>query len=1235
MKKITRAISVFVTLLATSATWGAAPDTCTRFLSKGNPEHSAQSHGNPEQELAELRHGLSKTLDPITSPFKFVTDYQQSADAWEKAKLAFPELSDVLQEHARATRENRVSEVSLESNTLQRARTILNKITIKQGGTANNPYEVMGAIEALFRLENLHTRLRPIPEKKSEEQKIKEEKKSEPQPKKQSGPKKPPNYPDAMERYKAQNKDTDKGSSESSGPPETLARIDEANIARFEMVQYASINARTGQWDPLPLQLPPERKASRTPTRTEHLYPFRKTGQILPVLIAEGYIPSTFKNDSGEVWMNEYGNYFYLSNGEDFQVPMYKESDYVRKLTPSEQNAFTTHTGIELHELPDDLKVVVDYVKATLHAGKITGRDKNHEIAKLLGTYIAQKFLYKVDGEKGVPILESMQRRAIQCDGAATLLITLLRNEFNIPCVAVGGFIGSRKQGTRDSSHVHSDSEGHAWVKVFNEDGSKTVVDPTPLTPDRKKDQKGSSENPYQDNTDPEQPKPEKNEQGDPGEQNEGSETSKSSDASSESASQSLKKIIEELQKKKTNERSQKATGSGSQVGNESENAEIQAALQKEAAKKSEEAAQKAIENLPGIFSEQTKSLSEHLKEMESKNPLTSALLRRMLAHCVDSTLTTAQKRARIQKVAGSLSEDKYGLFPAFKPLLKILSELKHEFRDDRPAFHEWIDSILGKAAKTPLNETALQLAHLQLQIEWTLKILEPVHDDEEIRRLRNLLLSVWHLRQALSQVRSPHSEAIRLAEELDENLPGNISKKAIRKQIGFTGALGDNLSTLQYADAIQKGRLNDYRLQAILGPHTQWAVDPINRPAKGSIVTWMREQPRPNLRASWLPAQDVRDLKRGRFMQMQPGISVETALKRGQVATLIPRRRVGIPDGVESIDPEKVTLIAVDTSGSMSGLPSQFLKEYVRALVDKALSDVSADGRTRHRVHILLFNSVVHATFEVTSVDEAVRFMEAGSKLLANAGGGTEFDPPLLKMADMIETARKTGDRGLARATAIICTDGQARVSIDKVQTAFLKAKGEAKLLLGFVSIGTSNPDLERLAEMNALGADRSMHLAWTHDDMQTLTEKSQAPAKAMSDFWSSLHWNQLPPEVYRASHELMAAQREYMKALARKHVGNEQLTRIEHEVVGMNGRKRVKLNLETLAPRLRSFRLVLNHVGHAFTPRERRDWLESVFSNWDQVMDRRGFPELDQEEAAHLIWILQWPDIGKAGNQ
>ncbi len=873
--------------------------------------------------------------------------------------------------------------------------------------------------------------------------------------------------------------------------------MNEPGVVYFKSGTYSVVDGKTGTWMMAPVTQTGSGKLPKSYSdyRALKLRPFSKKGETLPVLLPEGYVAVPKTEGNSEVWMDETGNYLFRTDQDEFEIQLIPQKAKAKPLTPLEKSYYLQSSGISLSEWPMPMQMMVRKIKEMIATREISPQRQSQSVAELLSAFIRKEYLYamdKVESEGGIAMAH---HGAFQCDGAATILTTVLREEFGIPTRICGGFQGSRHPSMRGHSHVVTPAIGHAWVEISDENGVWQTLDPTP-TKKTRPEKKGDSDKDDWQNNHKEQEEQEDSSDGDAG---------AGKGSGKESSEKTLGEVVEEFKQKKAEEARKSSDASSS--GGDGKGSKEGKAKESEEAGKKEETPDEIQRRAEGVIP--ASKLDQVLKQLKEGNPLVGSYSKQFLEWAFDPILSVSEKLERMSALRSVVRSSDAAMSTRLAHLLPLLDEGKSLFVKERPNFKSWLAQIATNAPKGSVNKLAEELTRLKTQLEFTLRFLRDNKDKaywlDELSRINRVL-------SGLTQVRHKDSRAIQIARELYANLPGDISKKVLRDRFGLKGELGVDPATASLAKEIVSGHLDDFRMMSILGPHTEFLTDPIPRSAYSKLRTWQRSRQLQEVPETML-STDPRD--KDKWINFAPHLSREEAFRRGQVGISTRRRSVTVPGGREDTDPEKATVILFDTSGSMQGARAEFMTNYLGAFVDRALSDVGRDGKARHRVYLAGFGEQVHTKIEVTSREEAERFLRTLKEDTGNTGSGTDIQKALIDGgAALIEEANQTGKKALARANVILFSDGGSEVDIALIKNEFDRVKSKkTQLMLGFAAIGDTNAQLMDLAnESGSLGADRSMYIEWLDNDIANVNEKIKMSPEPVNDFFTASAYAELP---------------------------------------------------------------------------------------------------------------------------
>ncbi len=207
-----------------------------------------------------------------------------------------------------------------------------------------------------------------------------------------------------------------------------------------------------------------------------------------------------FSGNNCEIFKDEKGAFFLKAKGAgDFSV------EFVHTGSKPQDNPETADTDILYNgTYSSDTENLLKKLKSSSL--------NNTAKVQALASYIQKKYKYPGDGqdlsdaantqsrlhststsENYLPNIEAEE--AIECHSAATLFIDFCR-KLSIPSRSIGGFAVSK---TKDGKSQITDSDGHAWVEIW--DGAMwQTIDPTPT----QTEEKPEGDNQDQDNTEKE-----------------------------------------------------------------------------------------------------------------------------------------------------------------------------------------------------------------------------------------------------------------------------------------------------------------------------------------------------------------------------------------------------------------------------------------------------------------------------------------------------------------------------------------------------------------------------------------------------------------------------------------------------------------------------------------------------------------------------------------------------------
>jgi hypothetical protein len=152
-----------------------------------------------------------------------------------------------------------------------------------------------------------------------------------------------------------------------------------------------------------------------------------------------------------------------------------------------------------------------------------------------------------------------------------------------------------------------------------------------------------------------------------------------------------------------------------------------------------------------------------------------------------------------------------------------------------------------------------------------------------------------------------------------------------------------------------------------------------------------------------------------------------------------------------------------------MGGTPGDFQAGLIAAFADRALSDVTREGRHLHKLMVMGFDDVVHNSKALLTTSDAQNLIRNYRSEMKNRGAGTNIMAALQEAFGQIESAQKQKGEPLANANIILMTDGQADIDIEKIKQMRARIDRSTRVQLLFVAIGTTNPELEEFSTSDA----------------------------------------------------------------------------------------------------------------------------------------------------------------------
>ena len=875
-------------------------------------------------------------------------------------------------------------------------------------------------------------------------------------------PPSPPEYPEMPKEYRPFTKDLPQG-----GENQTPFRVAEVNFkAKLfagrhygEIIRHAQMPFKAGV---LPIR-------SRQPGQfeeTQREMIVRTLGKReVTLFLPSHHIPLQPSDARGTLLADESGGYI-LKLKEDvaeIAIPLVEESN-IGMMSPV-LDYYTRPVGFGEKEWPE--KIQVEFLRSF---PKEAGAERPLEVARALARHLSKEYLYSVGARPETDPVDALKAGAFQCDMAAFIMASILRDVYQIPVRAVSGYPGQKHKGGADQkSYLVLPGIAHAWVEVFHA-GQWHTFDPTPVKKDRKEEENNSKSeySPWEASSESEQK----------GENEPEQELESSGSGESK-----------ESEQKGENEPEQELESSGS--GASKESGDHVSRLEENTREGMERHLSEREDGVgEGELVDETLSLEEvanrlELGSLELEPVLANPLMARAMRVFLQAALNPNRRGEDIANLLNGMLQTSVTIpDPQFQSLYREALSLHS---GNHPGLVEWVERLMAMMSKQELDKTHHDLLTLKSSLKLYGRVLDqagPIpHPDKLLERLE----AAYEL---LDNMVHPDAKDIGIVKHLVKSLP-SVARLLLKRRYGLS-EVEPNAPTMRVAKELKKGKLNDLRLMALLDPLTDFILNSSHRPESVEVKQWLKNLRRPMGR-DLLPLSRPSDIVRA--LVTRPDLSLEDNINMGTAFVPTRRQIVRIPLGHGEDEAERITIVLYDTSGSMSGSPGTFQAGLISSFTAKALSDLAPSGRHRHRVVLLPFGSEPGTPVKVTDTAEALDIIDNYHAKLANTGDGTNIQAALMQAMGLIADAEKRMGEPLAAANIILMTDGID----DNIDTAELyRARGafdrQTPLQTMFVAIRESNPQLMEFAmSSRSAGMEKGFYREFRSDHIKDILQESR----------------------------------------------------------------------------------------------------------------------------------------------
>lgn len=678
---------------------------------------------------------------------------------------------------------------------------------------------------------------------------------------------------------------------------------------------------------------------------------------------------------------------------------------------------------------------------------KIKGLDPLSAMRKA-ESYVANKFLYSVGPRPEKHPIAAINAGAFQCSMGAVIGVAIARNILHLPARALSGLRGMSSADKPDYSHVVLPADNHAEVEVYI-NGEWVHFDFTPQRKDRSSPEDGL-ESEYKDiakDMDQEFAPPQPPSQ---------------TPSADHKAAQDIADQIKGDSKKRLQDSSERDKGEDQGLS-EGEKTAARLELEKDLS---------------------MGSLS--LRNEAKPGALIERARRRLLQEISNPLLDTASARQKLQRFQLDVRNE---VGP--KNLANRIDQALTERQDGAPAVLFRLSATLRKR---PLLDS---FKHL-VQLEKRLELHHLLADDREQKTMAHLVKDIKKIKAEFSKLNQKDRVRIGRAEKFYRGLPPH-TRRLVEQQFGLT-TIGNNRETELLYKALGDGQLKDFNLIRELYPLTNFVMDSTPTPAWAQRKTVEEESPKRRGR-DLLPLTDFARARQA--VVLNPLKSLAGNIIGGTAYVRSNRKSVNVPSPTGQTEPKRETIVAFDTSGSMMNEPGDFQSGLIAAFVDRALSDIGADGRHRHLCELLGFSDKVHTAIPIRNSADAYEIIKNFRTKMKNTHGGTDIMAVLRESIAQINDAQKrAGREPLASANIILMSDGGSAIDLEEVKKLLASVNRKTPVRFMFVAINGTNPSLIELTRLvRQAGAAESYYYEFSNSVIHELLQRAARPPEPNLD--------------------------------------------------------------------------------------------------------------------------------------
>jgi uncharacterized protein with von Willebrand factor type A (vWA) domain len=217
--------------------------------------------------------------------------------------------------------------------------------------------------------------------------------------------------------------------------------------------------------------------------------------------------------------------------------------------------------------------------------------------------------------------------------------------------------------------------------------------------------------------------------------------------------------------------------------------------------------------------------------------------------------------------------------------------------------------------------------------------------------------------------------------------------------------------------------------------------------------------------------------------------------MEQGTAYHMTNRKKIDAESQKEQDEAERITIVGFDTSGSMVGELAEFQAALITAFACRAIDDVTASGRHRHKVLLVPFDDEVGTPMKINNIEDVLGLIGNYRDWLRNTGGGTEIQKFLLQAMSLVAEAQITAKSTFDIANIIVMSDGESPIDYQELRKARNAIHRDTPLQAMFVALGSTNPELKRFAqEAKNMGMDsQDLYRSFSEGEISSVISKSK----------------------------------------------------------------------------------------------------------------------------------------------